>query len=309
MNKINKSDMNDLAPIVLFVYNRLWHTKKTIESLQNNALAKDSVLYIYSDYFKDEKSKRKVDEVREYVNTITGFKEVNLVFREYNYGLANSVIDGVNEVIDKHGKVIVLEDDLVSGQYFLKFMNDCLTRYQEEKRIWHVSGYMYPVDDINSCEVLFTNYTSSWGWGTWKDRWKFFERDPDSLIKEFSKQQIKKFNFNGFEDIWYQVIANKKGKLYTWAVFWYATVFKKDGLCVYPYKSLIKNIGHDGSGDNCRNSNRFDTVILNEPIEKFEDNIELNLNVLNKTEEYFRRNRKNVLIRSIVKLMKFFNWL
>ena len=107
-----------LAPIVLFVYNRLWHTQQTVEALKKNKLADQSKLYVYSDGAKNEGTKIEVQKVREYIKTINGFSEVEIIEREHNYGLANSIIDGVTKVVKNHGKIIVLEDDLVSGPFF-----------------------------------------------------------------------------------------------------------------------------------------------------------------------------------------------
>jgi len=41
---------NELSPIVLFIYKRLWHTHQTIEALKNNELAEKSTLFILSIY-------------------------------------------------------------------------------------------------------------------------------------------------------------------------------------------------------------------------------------------------------------------
>ena len=121
----------NLAPIILFVYNRPEHTKKTLESLKINELASESSLFIFSDGSKNENDKKSVDEVRKYISTISGFKEIKIILREKNLGLADSVISGVTEVIEKYGKAIVLEDDIVTSKYFLKFMNEALDFYED----------------------------------------------------------------------------------------------------------------------------------------------------------------------------------
>ena len=107
-----------LAPIVLFVYNRLSHTKKTIESLQKNKLAIDSNLFIYSDHAKNKDSEQKVQKVRDYIGGVNGFKSVTIICREKNLGLADSIIDGVTNVVNRYGKIIVLEDDIVTSPFF-----------------------------------------------------------------------------------------------------------------------------------------------------------------------------------------------
>ena len=136
--------MNKLAPIVLFVYNRPEHTKLTVMALQKNELARESELFIYSDAPKNLDVKVKTDEVRKYIKSISGFKKIIIIEREKNWGLAASIIDGVTKIINEYGKIIVLEDDLVTSSYFLKFMNEALEFYKNEDKVWHISGW-------NSC--------------------------------------------------------------------------------------------------------------------------------------------------------------
>jgi len=111
-----------LAPIVLFVYNRLWHTQQTVEALKKNELAEESELFIFSDALKGKDDNEKIKEVRNYVKTINGFKNVTIVEREENFGLAKSIITGVTEIVNRYDKIIVMEDDVVTLPYFLTFM-------------------------------------------------------------------------------------------------------------------------------------------------------------------------------------------
>ena len=241
----------NLAPIVLFVYNRPWHTQQTVEALQKNELAKESELFIYSDEAKNKDARKSVDAVRKYIDKIDGFKKVTVIKREKNWGLADSIIDGVTKIVNEYGKIIVLEDDLVTSPYFLKFMNEALEFYKNEEKVWHINGYIHPIKNNNMNEIFFTKFSISWGWATWSDRWIHFTRDPEYLIRKFNKSMINKFNLDKSSKSWNQVTNNQNGKLYTWAVFWYATIFLNNGFCLNPNKSLVKNIGHDGTGTNC----------------------------------------------------------
>jgi len=140
-----------LAPIVLFVYNRLDHTQVVIETLLKNTLAKDSELYIFSDAAKSENGIEKVNEVREFIRDDswhTGLKKVSIVEAEKNKGLAKSIIGGVSEIIQRYGKVIVLEDDLNLSPYFLEYMNDALDYYKDDEEIWSISGYSFPMKSL-----------------------------------------------------------------------------------------------------------------------------------------------------------------
>ena len=144
----------------------------------------------------------KVDEVREYIDSIDGFKKVTVIKREKNWGLANSIIDGVTKIVNDYGKIIVLEDDLVTSPYFLKFMNEALDFYQEEKEVWHISGWNYPIEIDGLNDVFLWRTMNCWGWATWANRWENFEKNTGHLIKEFSKSDIKRFNIDGYQNFW-----------------------------------------------------------------------------------------------------------
>ena len=264
----------DLAPIVLFVYNRSWHTQQTVEALQRNKLAAQSNLIIYSDGPKSEDEVTKVGEVRNYIRQISGFKSLRILEKEGNSGLANSVIQGVTDVVNEYGKVIVLEDDLVTSPFFLQYMNDALIIYKDKKKVMHISGYNFPISLTDLYETFFYRSTSCWGWATWSDRWAIFEKDVDKTLKQFNLKDIYRFNLNGNIDFWSQVVANKQKKLNTWAIFWYAKVFLNNGLCLHPAVSLVTNIGHDGSGRHCGKDTQFDVQLANRLVTNFSINIE-----------------------------------
>jgi hypothetical protein len=241
-----------LAPIVLFTYNRPWHTQETINALTKNGYAKESELFIYSDCEKNETDTEKVRAVRNYLKTIQGFKKITIIEREKNIGLARNIADGVTEVVNKFGRVIVLEDDCIVSLNFLSFMNNALDFYENTKKIWHISGWNYPIEPDGLPETFLWRVMNCWGWATWADRWKHFERNPERLINEFSIDEINRFNLEGSHDFWSYIQKNIDGDISTWAIFWYATIFKQGGLCLNPTQSLVLNIGLDGSGSHCK---------------------------------------------------------
>jgi hypothetical protein len=294
-----------LAPIVLFVYNRFSHTKRTIDSLRKNKLAEDSELFIYSDHAKNEDSKRGVQEVRDYINRIKGFKKITIIYREENFGLADSIIAGVTEVVNKYGKIIVLEDDIVTSPFFLKFMNDALDFYQENNTVWHVSGWNYPIAQDNIGDVFLWRLMNCWGWATWKEEWSFFEKNTDLMMTKFNKTDIRKFNIDGSENFWKQILQNKEGEINSWAIFWYATIFLNKGLCLNPSKTFVLNIGHDGSGVHCDiNSNFNDSLSLRDKIDLNCENIE-NKIALSRIQNFYKTHKRNIFIRVINKISRF----
>lgn len=240
-----------LAPVVLFVYARPWHARRTVEALAANADAPETDLVIFSDAARNEKDAPAVREVREWLPSITGFRSVTIHERQENLGLADSIINGVSSVISRYGRVIVVEDDLITSPYFLRYMNDALELYAHDDKVMHVAGYMFPMDTDGLPETVFLRQSSCWGWATWERAWRHFTRDSASIINRFSEEDIYRFNLDGTMDYWSQLMANHAGTLRTWAVFWYASVFMRGGLCLHPRECLVHNCGFDGSGENC----------------------------------------------------------
>lgn len=241
----------NLSPIVIFVYNRPWHTEQTLEALSKNTLADKSHLIVYCDGPKkgdDQFAVSEINAVRTIVRSKQWCKEVEIIEATKNIGLADSIISGVTKILDKYGKIIVLEDDLVTSKGFLKYMNDALNFYDSEEKVMHVSGYMLPVNG-KLPETFFYNVTSCWGWGTWDNAWRKLNVDENFLIKEIEKRDLKsKFNMNGNYDFFSQLELNRDKKLFTWAIKWYASFFLNDGYALHPAQSLVNNIGHDSSG-------------------------------------------------------------
>lgn len=247
-----------LAPIILFVYNRPKHATKTLESLANNFLAKDSILYIYADGLKKDADKNIIDylnETRKVIREKQWCKEVIIVESEINKGLADSIVEGVTSVINKHGKAIILEDDIVTTSGFLKYMNDALNLYEEDKEVMHIGGYLPTTTGQEKLpETFFLRYMSCWGWATWKDRWDQLSTDSEYLYQTaISLPDIAELDFKGElnPQILEQLENNRKKIMKTWAVKWYLSIFIQKGLCLYPHKSMVDNIGFDGSGENC----------------------------------------------------------
>jgi len=255
----------DIVPIILFVYNRPWHTQQTVEALKKNELACESDFFIFSDGPKVENDEN-VRKVREYIKTIDGFKSVTIIEREKNLGLANSVIAGVTEIVNRFGKVIVLEDDLVTSKYFLKFMNDALDFYEHEEKVISIHGYIYPVKS-KLPETFFLKGADCWGWATWKRGWKIFNSNGNELLKRIKEQDIhNEFDFNGAYPFTDMLEAQVKGKVDSWAIRWHASAFLKGKLTLYPGRSLVSNIGMDNSGTHCGENKEFDNNTIDREV-------------------------------------------
>lgn len=272
--------MKRLAPIVLFVYARPEHTKNTIEALIKNELATESELYIFSDNAKKETAVQNVKKVREYIHSIETkniFKKTKIIEAKKNKGLANSIIEGVTEIINEYGKIIVLEDDLITSKYFIRYMNEALDFYETNDNIWSISGYNLPIDIPNDYEQdVYLSYRGcSWGWATWKDRWNTVDwqvKDYKSFKHNFFKR--KRFNRGG-PDLSQMLDTQMKGKCDSWAIRWCYEQSKQNKYTIYPIESLVQNQGLDGSGTHSGDDRSFD-VKLSKKFPKLEEKIEIN---------------------------------
>jgi len=257
-----------LAPILLFVYNRPEHVKRTLAALEQNILAKESELFIYSDAARSPQDEASVAEVRKIIRTaLPFFKQVNIIERETNWGLARSIIDGVTTQINRYERVIVLEDDLIVAPYFLKFMNDALNTYQHEKKVGHIQACDF-TQDASLPDTFLIKWTGSWGWATWKRAWKYFNPDGKALLEELQRRKLTyTFDFNGKYGYTRMLRRQTEGKNNSWAIRWNASLFLNDILSLNVGKSLVQNEGFDGSGTNCGGGNLYASRLWMNPIQ------------------------------------------
>jgi acetyltransferase-like isoleucine patch superfamily enzyme len=275
----------ELAPIILFVYNRPDHTKRTLEALSENELVKDSILHIFADGPKIGATKddlEKIQEVYTLIDNISFCKETIVYKSQYNKGLADSIIQGVTNIIKKHKKVIVLEDDIETKSGFLSFMNSALWQYEDVEEVMHISGYIYPHEIKNlGNNICFLKILSCWGWATWERAWSNYNHNIIDHINFFNnRKKITQFNINGHADYYNQLINNHKGNLYTWAVRWYASWLSKNGISIFPTYSLVKNIGFDNTGSNCHITDMFESQMTENTIvekKKPKENIKIRI--------------------------------
>ena len=300
-----------LAPIIFFVYNRPYHTKRSIEALNKNHLSTESTIYIYSDGEKNKEELKKINEVRSYVKSIKGFKKINIINRHRNYGVADSIIDGVTSVVNKYGKAIILEDDIVTSPYFLKFMNDALKYYEDEKKVMHISGWTYPIKFNEEKNTFLWRVMNCWGWGTWKDRWSLYRRDPEYIYRTYDDNMIKSFDLENSKIFWPQIIDNKNKRIKTWAIFWYASIFSNRGLCLNPTKTYVLNIGQDGTGTHCgaRKTLYREKILNNKSNTSFPNTLSESSDAIERVKKYYKKNNhlyQPVFLYKIKIFFKFF---
>ncbi|RZJ77686.1 MAG: glycosyltransferase [Flavobacterium sp.] len=295
--------MQNFAPIALFVYNRPKHTERTIKFLQQNELASESRLFIFSDGAKTNDDEDKVKAVREFLKTVDGFKSVEIIESKTNMGLANSVIAGVTKLTETYGQVIVFEDDLISSPYTLTYFNEALNRYRDEEKVMHIGAYMYVLDDKTLPDSFFYRAATSWGWATWASAWKNFNPDIEQLISQFDAKKKHQFAIEDTMNFWKQMKDFRNGKNNSWAIRWYASIFLKGGLTLNPSQSLVNNIGHDGTGIHSGMNDIYNVIINPKPITHFPTVFEENVQAYEAIKR-FLKNRKGSFMQRVNRFVK-----
>lgn len=299
--------MRELAPIVLFVYNRPKHTRRTLAALEKNALASSSLLYIISDGPKNADAIESVNQVRAIIREPWEFKHITIIERTKNIGLADNIIDGVTRIVNEHGRIIVLEDDLETSAQALHYFNDALDCYADTERVMQISGYMYPVQYPRRLpKTFFFRVANSWGWATWKRAWDDFNPDIEALTADFKRRDIKRFTIDGTENFWKQVKALKAGKINSWAIRWYLSVFNKNGLVLYPRHSMTQNIGTDGSGTHSDLDQAYRVELETSRVKYFPTEIEEHKKAYEAIKYFYTHRKGNILERLVRYLMKKF---
>lgn len=258
--------MRSNFPVVLFCYDRPMHLEYTIASLKENRGAEETPLFIFSDGAKGSHDKEAVEAVRNIIDRISGFKEIHITKNPANSGLAMSIINGVSEVLKKFSGCIVLEDDLETSPFFLDFMNQGLLVYEKDADIFSVSGYCPPInipEDYPFDAFRFPRI-NSWGWATWADRWAEVDWDVQNF-NDFIQdpESVKRLERQG-KDLPVMLLKQQTGKIGSWAVRFNQACFNAGKTNIYPVKSLIRNIGIDGTGTHMKASGKYGVELFQE---------------------------------------------
>lgn len=241
-----------IYPVVLFVYKRPEHTRKVLDALRLNLYSDQTELIIYADGPKADASEIdlvRINEVRTIIQQQDWCKHLEIRNASVNKGLANSIIDGVSEVLKTNDAVIVLEDDILTSKYFLAFMNFNLNMYRQVKQIYAIGACnMYGITAPTN--AFFLHIPDCWGWAVWKDRWQHFIADPVVLLKRLRQQSLSRFFFNAYTPNRFVPLLEKQftAAVDSWAVRWQASVALQKGLVLYPSPSLTMHLESlDGS--------------------------------------------------------------
>lgn len=241
---------SEYAPIALFVYKRPEHTLKTVQALQANSLAQESKLFVFAEAPTDETEQILTQQVAEIFTNLTSFKSVEFIPKTEHTGLASSIIGAVTSLVKAYGKVIVVEDDMITSKYFLSYLNQGLELYKDDDGVASIHAYT-PVNSGQLPESYFLRGADCWGWATWQRAWQKFNPNSADLLTKFSKKERKIFDFNGSFPYYKMLKKQSQGRVDSWAIRWYASAFLNNMYTLYPNYSLVENIGLDGSGTHC----------------------------------------------------------
>ena len=294
-----------MIPVAVFVYKRLDHLERTINSLKDNYLCKKVDLKIFSDGPKTPKDRISVDQVRIYIRSLSGFAEISIIESVENLGLSKSIISGISKVLEKYDRIIVIEDDLELSPYFLTYMNEALNLYQDTPQVASIHGYTFPVKS-KLPDTFFLKGADCWGWATWKRAWDTFEKDGSILLERLKKSNaIKEFDFEGLVGNSQMLKDQIAGKNDSWAIRWHASCFLNNMLTLHPGKSLVKNIGFDGSGEHCNTDDTYRTELSQMlPKLEFQTIVESKI-ALQAYKEFYKMLRPTFLRRVLRKVKSF----
>ena len=290
--------------ILLFVYNRPIHTEKVVDSLLSNSSSGDYDLLIFSDGAKDGSQNNHVFKVRDYISTITGFKTIRIFESEQNLGLSKSILGGIQCAFESYDSVIIIEDDILVSPYFLNFISSGLALYESNEDVISIHGYTYPTNHTLP-ETFFMRGADCWGWATWKKDWSLFNPDGLSLLKKLiENRQVHQFDHNGTSNHSKILREQVSGKQDSWAIRWHASAFLANKLTLYPGRSLVQNIGNDGSGRHCGNYDSHWVELSDRPISV--DRIDVAESQLGALafEEFYRKS-KETFFKKILRRISF----
>lgn len=258
----------NLSPIVIFNYNRLDHSREVIESLRKAKHGEDSLLILVSDGAKSEKDQVAVDQLRDYLSTVQWKAGIRTIFHKKNKGLAENITSTLNQLFQEYESLIVLEDDIVVAEDALLYFNNALETYKDDQQVYHISGFVEPIDSAGIPDYSLYPMMSCWGWASWRSRWQHLEMDAYQLLQEIYQnpkhlERFKSLGINLHKDL----VLNCEGTMSTWAVLWNASVCVQEGFALVPNQTFITNIGHDESGENCETTEVFKSATFKKFVE------------------------------------------
>lgn len=296
--------MLNLSPIVLFCYNRPDTLFNTVASLKKNELAAESELYIFKDGLKNNASETEITndkKIIEYLNKLNGFKKIEISLNDENLGLTKNILKGLDKIFQSFDSAIILEDDLEFSEDFLEFMNEGLKFYEKDLNVGSISGYSFGYENLNlKDQLVATNRHSSWGWGTWKDRWENIDWEITDFENIRNNKNIQKAFNKGGNDYYNMLKKSHEGRVQSWAIKWNYHNYKLNRFSIVPKYSKVNNTGTNLQGTNfSHKTNKYKVRLHNERI-NFKNNLKV-------SDETITFNQNNFTIGKIDRIKNLFN--
>jgi len=255
--------MNKPVPVALFAYNRPEHFRKTIDSLSQNLLATDTAVYLFIDGPKNEYEKSLGQIIQaiafEYKNN---FASIESIVSNVNKGLAESIVSGVTIMLERFDAIIVLEDDLATSTFFLRYMNEGIKLYKDHPMVASIHGYIYPIEKKRLPETFFLRGADCWGWATWRSAWRKYNPDGKYLLQELENRNlISSFDLDDVAENSRMLKDQISGNNNSWAIRWHASAYVNEMFTLYPNRSLVYNTGNDSSGTHSINTDIYDVGV------------------------------------------------
>lgn len=248
-----------LTPLAFFAFNRPRHTERALRALAACSRLEECRIIIHCDGPKRPEHAASVAEVRRVVRHWAPALGAEIIEQPVNRGLAHSIADTVTSLVNEHGRVIVLEDDLVPSPDCISFTLDALDRYEHADEVAQISL-------CNICDwierphdAFFLTSTGTWGWATWARAWSLFrwEDGIDFGMIERDPELLARLTLDGAADFDAMLRARLDGRNDSWGILWLYAIARAHKLVLYPSKSVVWNGGFDGSGVHCQGKTTF----------------------------------------------------
>ncbi|WP_374279675.1 sugar transferase [Desulfovibrio sp.] len=278
------------APVVLFAFNRPSHLQKTLEALAANGMAANTPLTIYIDGPRTPDDIPNIVACAKIAARPWNFVNVETHVRDSNWGLAKSIISGVTSMLEQHERVIVMEDDIVTSRFFLQYMNEGLTIYEDEPRVASLHGWCFPHAVQDPPETFFLRGADCWGWATWRRAWRYFEPDSGILLKRLAEAGLQSAFDVGDSYPYVRMLQDQHaGRVNSWAIRWHAATFLENMYTLNPGRPLVHNIGIDGSGTHCGTTHMLDVSLADTPVRLERQPVLTNIRMNAAHRNYLRR--------------------
>lgn len=300
-----------LAPVMITTYSRITHLQRTIEALLKNDLAEETTVFVYVDGPRPG-DEEKIEAVKRYLATVSGFAAFHVIARQQNMGAHENAKSANYEVLDQFGKIIRMEDDIVTAPGYLRFMNLALDKYGVDNKVFSISAYCPPINIPTDYQydVFFIRRFHGWGCGIWRDRLdSFYQPITAEEFERFAanKDLSQAFTQSGGKDMLAMLKAVAYGKLNAGDVVGMYIQFIKDQYTLYPTRSLVQNIGMDGSGVHCDVTDYFDVPLSSKASFHFPDHLIVDQRIVDSNREYWNYRNKKIhpgIFRRVINKLK-----